>query len=113
MFQYQPRFISNYSHICSSIKIISTILNFFFKINLHMPLNFDNLKTFHLLNIDMNFSIKDNLLSGITVALALVPEAVAFAFVADISLLPKMEPRKHMGIPVRVPFSLPITFRLQ
>ena len=78
-----------------------------------MPLNFDNLKTFRLLNIDKNFSIKDDLLSGITVALALVPEAVAFAFVAGISLLPKMEPGKHMGIPVRVPFSLPITFRLQ
>ena len=30
-----------------------------------------------------------------------------------ISLLPKMEPGKHMGIPVKVPFSLPITFRLQ
>ena len=30
-------------------------------------------------------SIKDDFLSGITVALALVPEAVAFAFVAGIS----------------------------
>ena len=30
-------------------------------------------------------SVKDDLLSGITVALALVPEAVAFAFVAGIS----------------------------
>lgn len=56
-----------------------------------MALNFDNLKTFRLLNIDKNFSIKDDLLSGITVALALVPKAVTFAFVAGISLLPKME----------------------
>ena len=30
-------------------------------------------------------SVKDDLLSGITVALALVPEAVAFAFVAGVS----------------------------
>ena len=32
-----------------------------------------------------NGSIKDDILSGLTVALALVPEAVAFAFVAGIS----------------------------
>ena len=32
-----------------------------------------------------NGSIKDDMLSGLTVALALVPEAVAFAFVAGIS----------------------------
>ena len=31
------------------------------------------------------FPIKDDILSGLTVALALVPEAVAFAFVAGIS----------------------------
>ena len=30
-------------------------------------------------------SIKDDILSGLTVALALVPEAVAFAFVAGVS----------------------------
>ncbi|WP_144077582.1 SulP family inorganic anion transporter, partial [Solemya velum gill symbiont] len=30
-------------------------------------------------------SIKDDTLSGLTVALALVPEAVAFAFVAHVS----------------------------
>ena len=30
-------------------------------------------------------SVKDDILSGLTVALALVPEAVAFAFVAGIS----------------------------
>jgi len=32
-------------------------------------------------------SIKDDLLSGLTVALALVPEAVAFALVAGVSPL--------------------------
>lgn len=30
-------------------------------------------------------NIKDDILSGLTVALALVPEAVAFAFIAGIS----------------------------
>ena len=30
-----------------------------------------------------------------------------------ISLLPKMIPGKQRGRPVRVPFSIPITFRLQ
>jgi hypothetical protein len=109
MFQYQPRFISNYSHICSSIKIISTILNFFLKINLHMPLNFDNLKTFRLLNIDKNFSIKDDLLSGITVALALVPEAVAFAFVAGISFT-KNGTRKTYGNPSKSSFFIANNF---
>jgi len=43
------------------------------------------LKAFHLNNNSKDWSIKDDLLSGITVALALVPEAVAFAFVAGIS----------------------------
>ena len=44
------------------------------------------MKAFHLNNNNSkDWSIKDDLLSGITVALALVPEAVAFAFVAGIS----------------------------
>ena len=43
------------------------------------------MKAFHLNNNSKDWSIKDDLLSGITVALALVPEAVAFAFVAGIS----------------------------
>ena len=30
-----------------------------------------------------------------------------------IAKLPKMTPGKHRGRPVRVPFSIPITFRLQ
>ena len=37
------------------------------------------------LNKRVDGSIKDDLLSGLTVALALVPEAVAFAFVAGVS----------------------------
>ncbi|MCI5223215.1 MAG: sodium-independent anion transporter, partial [Candidatus Electrothrix sp. AR4] len=34
---------------------------------------------------DKTGSIKDDVLSGFTVAIALVPEAVAFAFIAGIS----------------------------
>ena len=49
-----------------------------------MPLNFFEVKIFDL-NKKFDGSIKDDLLSGITVALALVPEAVAFAFVAGVS----------------------------
>ncbi|MFZ7121605.1 MAG: SulP family inorganic anion transporter [Eubacteriaceae bacterium] len=36
------------------------------------------------INKDINFSIKDNILSGLTVSLALVPEAIAFSFIAGI-----------------------------
>ncbi|MCW8998360.1 MAG: SulP family inorganic anion transporter, partial [Kangiellaceae bacterium] len=36
------------------------------------------------LNTDAQSSVKNDLLSGLTVALALVPEAVAFAFVAKV-----------------------------
>lgn len=36
------------------------------------------------LNQKMNSSMKDNILSGITVALALVPEAIAFSFIAGV-----------------------------
>jgi SulP family sulfate permease len=43
------------------------------------------LKPFQLIDRSNGGSIKNDLLSGITVALALVPEAVAFAFVAGIS----------------------------
>jgi len=43
------------------------------------------LKPFQLIDRTNGGSIKNDLLSGITVALALVPEAVAFAFVAGIS----------------------------
>jgi len=44
-----------------------------------------SLKPFQLIDRTNGGSIKNDLLSGITVALALVPEAVAFAFVAGIS----------------------------
>ena len=43
------------------------------------------MKPFQLIDRTNGGSIKNDLLSGITVALALVPEAVAFAFVAGIS----------------------------
>jgi len=43
------------------------------------------LNAFQLVDKSTGGSIKNDLLSGITVALALVPEAVAFAFVAGIS----------------------------
>ena len=43
------------------------------------------MKSFNLIDKTNGVSIKSDLLSGITVALALVPEAVAFAFVAGIS----------------------------
>jgi len=49
-----------------------------------LPLNFFEVKIFDL-NKRVDGSIKDDLLSGLTVALALVPEAVAFAFVAGVS----------------------------
>lgn len=44
-----------------------------------------SLKPFQLIDRTNGGSIKNDLLSGLTVALALVPEAVAFAFVAGIS----------------------------
>ena len=44
-----------------------------------------SLKPFQLIDRTNGGSIKNDFLSGITVALALVPEAVAFAFVAGIS----------------------------
>lgn len=43
------------------------------------------LKPFQLIDKSTGGSIKNDILSGLTVALALVPEAVAFAFVAGIS----------------------------
>ena len=43
------------------------------------------MNAFQLVDKSTGGSIKNDLLSGITVALALVPEAVAFAFVAGIS----------------------------
>jgi sulfate permease, SulP family len=43
------------------------------------------LKPFQLIDKSTGGSLKNDILSGITVALALVPEAVAFAFVAGVS----------------------------
>ncbi len=43
------------------------------------------MKAFQLIDKSTGGSVKNDLLSGITVALALVPEAVAFAFVAGVS----------------------------
>ena len=43
-------------------------------------------------------SVKDDILSGLTVALALVPEAVAFAFVAGISPIIGLYGAFMMGI---------------
>jgi len=43
------------------------------------------LKAFQLIDKSTGGSVKNDILSGITVALALVPEAVAFAFVAGVS----------------------------
>jgi len=43
------------------------------------------LKSFQLIDKSTGGSIKNDVLSGLTVALALVPEAVAFAFVAGVS----------------------------
>jgi len=42
---------------------------------------------FNLISKKMGYSIKNDVLSGLTVALALVPEAVAFAFVAGVDPL--------------------------
>ena len=42
---------------------------------------------FNLISKRMGYSIKNDVLSGLTVALALVPEAVAFAFVARVDPL--------------------------
>ncbi|MCW8870139.1 MAG: SulP family inorganic anion transporter, partial [Proteobacteria bacterium] len=42
---------------------------------------------FNLISKRINYSIKNDVLSGLTVALALVPEAVAFAFVAGVDPL--------------------------
>jgi SulP family sulfate permease len=50
---------------------------------LHKKINF--LKSFQLIDKSTGGSIKNDVLSGLTVALALVPEAVAFAFVAGVS----------------------------
>lgn len=52
-----------------------------------MLLNLKNLelKPFQLIDKSSGGSFKNDILSGITVALALVPEAVAFAFVAGVS----------------------------
>lgn len=57
------------------------------RISLFLPLILKkkSLKPFQLIDRTNGGSIKNDLLSGITVALALVPEAVAFAFVAGIS----------------------------
>ena len=43
------------------------------------------MKAFQLIDKSTGGSVKNDILSGITVALALVPEAVAFAFVAGVS----------------------------
>ena len=43
------------------------------------------MKSFQLIDKSTGGSIKNDVLSGLTVALALVPEAVAFAFVAGVS----------------------------
>ena len=43
------------------------------------------MKAFDLIDTSKGGSVKNDILSGLTVALALVPEAVAFAFVAGIS----------------------------
>ena len=43
------------------------------------------MKRFQFIDKSTGGSVKNDLLSGITVALALVPEAVAFAFVAGVS----------------------------
>ena len=58
------------------------------RISLFLPLILKkkhSLKPFQLIDRTNGGSIKNDFLSGITVALALVPEAVAFAFVAGIS----------------------------
>lgn len=43
------------------------------------------MKPFKLIDSTNGGSVKNDMLSGLTVALALVPEAVAFAFVAGVS----------------------------
>ena len=45
-----------------------------------------------------SYSIKDDVLSGLTVALALVPEAIAFAFAAGISPIIGLYGAFMMGI---------------
>ena len=56
------------------------------------------MKPFQLIDRSNGGSIKNDLLSGITVALALVPEAVAFAFVAGISPMVGLYGAVMMGL---------------
>ena len=43
-------------------------------------------------------TVKDDILSGLTVAIALVPEAVAFAFIAGVSLIIGLYGASMMGL---------------
>jgi SulP family sulfate permease len=56
------------------------------------------LKRFQFIDKSTGGSVKNDLLSGITVALALVPEAVAFAFVAGVSPVVGLYGAFMMGI---------------
>jgi len=56
------------------------------------------LKTYKFIDTANGGSIKNDLLSGLTVALALVPEAVAFAFVAGVSPIVGLYGAFMMGI---------------
>ncbi len=56
------------------------------------------MKRFQFIDKSTGGSVKNDLLSGITVALALVPEAVAFAFVAGVSPVVGLYGAFMMGI---------------
>lgn len=55
-------------------------------------------KVFHLFDLKQKVNYKDEVLSGLTVALALVPEAVAFAMIAGLSPLTGLYAAFMMGL---------------
>ena len=64
-------------------------------------------KYFDLFDFSQKVDYKIEVLSGITVALALIPEAVAFALIAGLSPLTGLYAAFVMGVPSR--FFGPIT----
>ena len=55
-------------------------------------------KSFRLFDFSQRVDYKTEVLSGVTVALALVPEAVAFAFIAGLSPLTGLYAAFVMGL---------------
>jgi len=64
----------------------------YFKCNIKMT------KYFNLFDLSQKVDIKTEVLSGLTVALALIPEAVAFALIAGLSPLTGLYAAFMMGL---------------